>query len=414
MLYTIFTVNSILPLINTPYLARTLGPSSFGLLAFFQSMANIIIIVIEFGFGFSATRALTREGHQPVFRSQALQQVFTAKLLIAIAVIVSSLFVLGRVPVLQKHPLLLGCALASGVLGGFNLNWYFQGIGRLTLQAMIETSARMMAVALIFSFVRSKEDAGLVLAINSTAALFSLSSGLIVASRDTRLPALNFQGGLDAIKTSWPLFLYRAAMSICTAGNGIILGFFSSQVSVAYYAGAEKIIRGLTSISQPLSQLLYANVNKSMNLGIFEAKKMLKRGASILIPCTLSMSVFVFAFSHKIIAIFLGDKFEPSVHVIRVLAILPTIAAITLLLGVQWMVPLGLERMFTKIMVYTSLLNAVLAALLAVKFGEIGVSWAVVISELFAVVLCSIALTNQNLHPLWFKTQLTASNRNAP
>jgi hypothetical protein len=59
-LYGVQLVRKVLPLIIVPYLARTLGASGWGVVAFTLSMAELIVLLIEFGFNLSATREVAR------------------------------------------------------------------------------------------------------------------------------------------------------------------------------------------------------------------------------------------------------------------------------------------------------------------------------------------------------------------
>ena len=59
-LYGVQFVRKLLPLVIIPYLARTLGPAGWGVVAFTQSIAEFMVLVIEFGFNLSATREIAR------------------------------------------------------------------------------------------------------------------------------------------------------------------------------------------------------------------------------------------------------------------------------------------------------------------------------------------------------------------
>ena len=119
----------------------------------------------------------------------------------------------------------------------------------------------------------------------------------------------------------------------------------------------------------------------------------------MLVPATITVSLAVYVAAPLIVRIVLGPQFAPSEAVLRILVALLPVAALTLLLGVQWMVPLGLEKAFTKITVTTAVVNCLLAAILARRFGQLGVSWAVVSSEVIAVMACLTYLSRAGLNP---------------
>ena len=56
-LYWMQIATFIVPLITIPYLARVLGPSAFGLVVFSQGFAFVLVVLIDWGFGFTGLRS---------------------------------------------------------------------------------------------------------------------------------------------------------------------------------------------------------------------------------------------------------------------------------------------------------------------------------------------------------------------
>jgi len=101
-----------------------------------------------------------------------------------------------------------------------------------------------------------------------------------------------------------------------------------------------------------------------------------------------------------IVRILLGRGYEKSIPVLRILSLLlPTTAASTVL-GIQWMLPLGMEGIYNTIVISAGLLNVALAVLWASHFQQIGMAWAVVVTE-FLVTFAVIGLLMQRrMNPL--------------
>jgi PST family polysaccharide transporter len=100
-----------------------------------------------------------------------------------------------------------------------------------------------------------------------------------------------------------------------------------------------------------------------------------------------------------IISVLLGPGYEPAVVVLRVLAIILPLVALSNVLGIQWMLPLGLDHVFNKIILLAGLINLGLAVLLAPRYGPQGMAWAVVSSEAFVTFGQFIALWQKKLFP---------------
>ena len=83
------------------------------------------------------------------------------------------------------------------------------------------------------------------------------------------------------------------------------------------------------------------------------------------------------------VRVLLGPKFDSAVPVLRILALLPPLMAITHSVGFQWLLPLGKNKVINRVMLSAAVLNFTLAVLLAPRYAHIGMAWAVVTSEAF-------------------------------
>src|SRR4051812_4233854 len=64
-LYGLYLPNYFVPLLVIPYLARVLGASGWGLIAFSQAFGSYVGVVVEFGFFLSANREVARYREDP-------------------------------------------------------------------------------------------------------------------------------------------------------------------------------------------------------------------------------------------------------------------------------------------------------------------------------------------------------------
>lgn len=55
-LYSVYALNYVLPLVTLPYLSHVLGPAGLGVIGYAQSIAQIMLVVVDFGFGMSSAR----------------------------------------------------------------------------------------------------------------------------------------------------------------------------------------------------------------------------------------------------------------------------------------------------------------------------------------------------------------------
>ena len=101
-----------------------------------------------------------------------------------------------------------------------------------------------------------------------------------------------------------------------------------------------------------------------------------------------------------VIRLALGPGFAPAVPVLRVLALLLPAIALSNVLGIQWMLPLGLDRAFNGIILACGALNVGAALLVAPRFQHLGMAISVTACEWAVTVAMFVVLWRKHLNPL--------------
>jgi PST family polysaccharide transporter len=407
-LYCVQFSTYLLPLVTIPFLARRLGPSSWGLVAYFQAMAMCLALVVEFGFGLSATRAVARRRESLTFRSDMISAVIAAKLLLSGAVAGIGVLLGMFLPQCRQHPWMLGAAIAFAVAQGSNMVWYYQGLGRTSVAASADVVGRGLATVLIFAFVAGPADAWKPLCFWALGSVGSTAVTLTRAWRQVPFRAPSFRLAIDALRDGFALFLFRSAVSIYVLGNSFVLGNFAEASSVGYYAGAERIGRGVLALLQPMNMDMYAQVSHAMARGMHEAARVHLRFLRMMGGASLLVGAAVFALAEPMVHILLGPNFEPAIAAVRLFALLPPAVALANSLGANWMVPLRLDRPFTAIVAAASALDLLLAATLAPRWQHLGMCFAVTSTEVFVALAFYIYLRARGCDPF------TAARQPAP
>jgi PST family polysaccharide transporter len=70
-LYVLQVGSYMLPIVTIVFLARLLGPQGWGGLAFMQAFAGYVMLVVTYGFNYSATREVARHRDDPQFLSHS-------------------------------------------------------------------------------------------------------------------------------------------------------------------------------------------------------------------------------------------------------------------------------------------------------------------------------------------------------
>lgn len=401
-LYGVQFASYLFPLLTIPYLARVLGPNEWGLVAFAQAFGQYLVLIVEYGFSLSATREVARFHDSVEKRSELLAGVLGAKVMLAFMALVLAVIASRWVPAFSEYPRMLWAGVFWALAMAFNLMWYFQGMERMRVVATLDVGAKALSLVGIVLLVRVPEDGWKVLALMGAASLLSAVVALILAYREVPVRLPNVSLSLDALRLGWTMFLFRSAVSLYTVGNTFILGLFVQPQIVGYYAGAEKISKAFLGLLGPITQAIYPRMSQIVRHSRKEAARLARIGIVAVGFGGVLIGLVVFAASPLLVRILLGEGFGPAVQVLRVLALLPPLIAISNVLGIQWMLPLGLDRPFNIIILGAGLINIVLAVILAPRYAHIGMAWAVVLSEVFATGSMYMFLRSRSIDPFTY------------
>ncbi len=392
----------LIPLATIPYLTRVLQPSSWGLLAFAQAFGGYLLGVIDYGFPLSATREIARFQDDREKIGEILSDVLGAKVFLAAICLVVSLTALRWVPYFREHPVLLWSSLCWATCQGFNMLWYFQGIERVGPYAKLDVTTKVLAAIGIFVFVRQPQDDWKVLALQAFMALISAGVAMGLAYSKTPFAFPRPASAWRALRMGWSMFFFRSSVSLYTVGNAFILGLFAPTTIVGYYAAAEKLSRAALSALNPVSQAVYPRVVRLISSTPLEAASLVKRTLGLLGFAGGCIGMLFFAFAPWIVRIVLGKNYYPVIPMLEVLALLPLFISLSCVLGLLWMLPLGMDRSFNTVILTAGILNLGLALLLAPAFGGQGMAWAVVIAELYVVSAMYYWLRRKKKDPFQF------------
>jgi len=219
-----------------------------------------------------------------------------------------------------------------------------------------------------------------------------------------RLMRVSAEGIREVLKEGWTLFLSKVSVSLYTAGNAFILGMLTNHTAVGYYSAAEKIVKSILGLLGPISQAAYPRFSKmasnSKEKTLLWGRRMLMLMGSV----GFALSMTILLGTNLLVSILLGPKFEPSIAVMKILAFLPFLIALSNVLGIQLMIPFGKDKAFTLILFGAGILNISLAIILAPLWYEKGMAISVLLSEIFVTSSMFIYLNRIGINVASFKS----------
>ncbi|MCG8432362.1 MAG: flippase [Candidatus Omnitrophica bacterium] len=386
--------NYVLPLLTLPYLVRVLGPEKFGLIAFALAFVHYFVIFTDYGFNLSATREIA------IHRKDArrVSGIFNAVLFVKVTLTAVSFLVLAAVILLvgRFNSEAIVYLFSFGVVIGNALFpvWFFQGIERMKYITVLNVVGKIIFTVAIFIFVRAESDYRLVPLITSLGYLTTGITGFLFACRRFNLHIFipSTASVIEQLRQGWHVFISTAAISLYTTSNIVILGVFANNTVVGYYAAAEKIIRVLQRLFLPVSQAVYPHVSKLAHQSREQALRFLSRLLSLTALSTFALSCVFFLAVPLVVRTALGARYVESAGVLRILAFLPFITALSNVFGIQTMLVFNMKSAFSRILISAGVVNVVLAFMLAPRLEHTGIAVSVIVTESFVTAAMAVFL----------------------
>ena len=384
-------LNFILPLLVVPYLLYTLGIERFGLLAMATALSSYFMILSDYGFNVTATREVS------VYRdsSEKLNEIFSAVMMIKVFLLLVgflllslSLFIFDKLG--GEAPIYL---LTFGMVIGQVLFpiWFFQGMERMGYIAILNIVAKFFFLIAILLFVKEKEDAYLVPLFNSLGFIVVGVISLFYIHKEFNIRFIwqPYRVIYRYFLMGWYIFLSHLAVLFYTSSNIFILGLFTNNMVVGYFAIADKVISALVSLGEILNQVFFPYLSKKWedNRGLYYQifYKILKG----LILGMLLVSFLVIGFAPTIITMLSGDSITTAIELLQIMALSIILFPLGGLFS-QSFVTQQATIYVTKSTFWTLVVNMILITILIPLYGVYGLAMAVVLVQLFHLYLNSL------------------------
>lgn len=383
----------IFPLILIPYLTRSIGLELYGQYVFSFSILQYCLLLINFGFDFSATRLISINRNDPAKVSDILTNITAIRIVFALFVTLLIVVVFLIFPDLfsNKYLYLFG----FGILWGQAITplWLFQGMEKMGYITIINLLTRTVSTGLIFIFIQKPVDFYLINLFHSIGFLISGAASLLLINRYLKIKFL--KPSLDKIKfyvyDSWHIFLSTVSMSFYREANIIILGLTTNYVVVGQYAAIEKVIKAMQSLMEPLSKALFPFFGRKLNSseGIHAGFGKFGKIYALLL---LLLTIVLYIIGPYLLVWYLGKSFISAIIIFQILLPVIFLGGLNYYLGIIGLINLGMNKYFSMIVFITGIYSIAMCYILSGYLGAMGAAIAMTSGEFILLLLILIKI----------------------
>ncbi len=378
------------PLATMPFLTRVLGPAAWGHLAAIQALALTLSIIVEYGFQYTATRSITLQRSSPSSINRIVSEVATAKIILSVTAAAMGAVVYIAIPAFRESWQMFIWGLAYSILLGWSPIWFFQGMERLERAASIEVASKIASAALIFLVVRGPDDAVLVLVAQAATTALATAVNLVRVHRAAGAPVLGLAAARRSLVDGFPLFLYRAVITVYAAGSTAVLRGMATSVEAGNYANADRLSSAAKSLIVPVGQVMFPKISRLHVADPHHAKKVMLVSLTIVTVPFAAAGGAAIAFSPWLLPLFLGPNYSQTIPMFQVLCLTLPLVAASNVLGIQWILARGRQRAFNVMIASSASISLMCMFFLVPSMGGLGMALSVTIAESVLVVAMSL------------------------
>ena len=398
-LYVSLGINAILNLGLIAYLARVLQPEIWGLVLLTQAFGIWVALIPEYGFSLSAGRAIAQSrGAEEI--AIIAQSVNASKALLSVLVLPAGAIALFALSGFRADPAFLAGGMLFAVAQGLDPVWFFQGTERQYLYAVLSTMARLIVFGLIVALVRAPDDGWIVMFLHAAGALFIFGIAWVFMIWTLPRRRIHFGDVRAMLRSAWPIFQFRGAQSLTVNSSLVILGIVS-PAGVQAFGSAERIIRNCLGLLGPISAAGMPRIARLLGTDPHAARATARLSFAVMTGSGIVIGGLLFVLAAPVVRILLGTNYEFVIPVLRMVSLSLPFAAASSMIGVQWMLPVGLDRQLVRITLVAGLLNVAGCAILGATFGAMGVAITMVAVEALTLVLMLVTLRHAEQAGFW-------------
>lgn len=372
-----------IPLIELPVLAHALGQQRYGQVLYTLGIALTASVFIEFGFNFSAARSVVKVKENKRELAQLVTNVLVAKLLLGLAVagVVGLLVFSGTGATAIPNHWLIWISLFI-LSFGFTPLWYYIGIERLILPALLDLGLRCTGLIFTILLISAPWHAQRVLAIQAMVGIINTLLPTLLMIRTTGLGHISLWGAITALRESWELFLYKGVQSITGSIASTLLGLFAGASAVGGFVPAEKLVRAASGLVSPMLNAAFPHLVRLQSDSQYAAKKVVGLTVGALFLAAVIFAVLTVFLANWVINIVFGSEYQDSIELLRLLVWVVPLRICSMTLAILWFIPRGKERVASWAMILNIVIICLLAFLLVPTFSGLGMTIAILAAEI--------------------------------
>lgn len=374
--YSKTAVNVLVPVFLFPYTTRVLGPNSYGVMGYYESLQYLVVVLAAFGIPYYGLRKLSKKAIGDATEANTVLHLVVINLLMAfLGTLVFLCYVwLKPAPIGTLNIQLLYAA--NMLFFMLHLEWYFQSQERYAFLFRRTLYIRLASLLAVVWLVREPGDLEYYLLIGvGTTAATALSSWYQLRGLFS-----NWQWNpklfTELLAAAWPFALIGILGAFYLSIDTIVLANYASTDALGHYTVATKIVRLSINFFIASSVVIFVRLFRtSFQQQLHTDSLLLTTHISIPIGAVLLV------FAEPVVLFVSGAQYGPAVQLLQIIALLWLMVPLRDFICLQVLLFHHKEKQLLRLLLYTCAVAFISMLMLIPAFQAAGAAWATFITE---------------------------------
>lgn len=383
--YQIFVL--IVPLITMPYISRILREEGVGQYSYAYSLITYFTLFAAMGFGLYAQREVAKVQDDIEKKSKLFWEITIVRLIPVVFSLIA-FALLAILGVFGSYTILMVILSINIVAMAFDINFLFQGNENFKAVALRNFAVKIASTILIFVFVKNESHVW----IYTLCLSISLIGGN-VAMWINLWKHIKFRhiGKINPMKHFIPafrLFIPTIAISLYTVMDKSMMGWITGDdYSIGCFEQADKILKiSLVFVTAIGTIMMPRNSSEIKSGNIDKVKSNINFSINYVLCLAFPLMFGIIALAPNLSFWFLGSGYDYSPELMMIMSPVILFIGLTNVIGLQILIPLGKDKMFTLTVTIGAIINIIISIPLIFLYWSYGAAIATAITEFIILI----------------------------
>ena len=378
LIYQIIVI--ILPIIMTPYLARTLGAKGIGIYGYTNSIITYFVLFGTLGMNLYGQREIAFYQNDFNKRSKIFNELLLLRFLLMVVAFIIFIFVFCINNEYNLYYKILIIELLANML---DITWYFQGIEDFKKLVFRNIIVKLFTICSVFLFVKNANHLWIYILIYSLSNLLGNILLWYNVKNIVKIKLVSFKAISNHFKLILTLFIPQIAIQVYAVLDKTMIGLILKDMAeVGFYEQSQKIIRILLTLITSLGIVLMPRIancyyNKKSN----EAKKYIDKSLYLVFMIAFPLMFGIIIVSKNFVPLFFGSGYDNIKKLLPVMSLIIIPVGISNITGNAILIPKKMQKQYTNSVIVGAIINLILNYILINLIGTLGAVIATVIAE---------------------------------